>query len=189
MFTGGEHAVFESEGKTAIVKHTLPGFYGRLMDESVLLDSRTFQMRRKLTMRGALPSEYLRRWAVLHAVFGIPTTYLGTTGMDVTGLQMAVVQPYIEQDDSDPAEIHDVVEFMTGHGFTKVDPGLIAIPEVAAVTWYRQRDGLLITDAHARNFRKDINGVIIPVDLVVTPLPKGMTQVLPEPLSEWAVSD
>ncbi len=137
VFTGGEHAVFESEGKIAVLKHTLPGFYGRIMDESTLLDPRTFLTRRKLTMRGALPSEYLRRWAVPHDIFGIPTTYEGRTGSNLAEPQMAVAQPYIEQDDNDPAEIGDVIQFMEGHGFTKVNPSPIAIPEVADVTWDR----------------------------------------------------
>ncbi len=158
------------------------------MDEVVLLDARTFQNRRKLTLRGALPSEYLRRWAVLQDIFGIPTWFAGRVESAGIEPQMAVSQPYIEQFDDDPAEITDVTAFMEAHGFTHIDASLIAIPEVVEVTWYRQRDGLLITDAHARNFRKDTNGVLIPVDLVVTTIPKGLTKVLPEPAEEWQPS-
>lgn len=94
-FTGGEHLVFEDETKTTILKHTLLGFYGRTVDESVLLDARTFQNRRVLTFRGALPSEYLRRWAVPQDIFGLPTVYQGKVG-DGPEPQMAVAQPYIE---------------------------------------------------------------------------------------------
>jgi hypothetical protein len=155
------------------------------MDEVVLLDARTFQNRRKLTLRGALPSEYLRRWAVLQDIFGIPTWFAGRVESAGSEPQMAVSQPYIEQLDDDPAEIADVTAFMEAHGFTHIDASLIAMPEVVEVTWYRQRDGLLITDAHARNFRKDTDGALIPVDLVVTTIPKGLTKVLPEPAEEW----
>lgn len=94
-----------------------------------------FLNRPKLTLRCALPSEYLRRWAVLTDIFGLPTS---------------------------------------------------SIPEVAEVTWYRQRDGILITDAHSRNFRKDTtSGALVPVDLVVTTVPAGVPQVLPQPVREW----
>jgi hypothetical protein len=129
------------ENKTAVLKHTLPGFYGRIVDEVMLLDARTFQNRPRLTLRGALPSEYLRRWAVLTDIFGMPTTYQGRTG-DSTVPQMAISQPYIEQEDADPPTVADVSAFMQAHGFEKIDPGIIALPEVAEVTWYRQRDGI-----------------------------------------------
>ncbi len=183
-FTGGEHLVFEDETKTTVLKHTLPGFYGRTVDESVLLDARTFQNRRVLTFRGALPSEYLRRWAVLQDIFGLPTVYQGKVG-DGPEPQMAVAQPYIEQDDSDPPTLADVAAFMQAYGFTKIPPHVLAVPEVTDVTWYRQSDGILVTDAHARNFRKDLDGVIIPIDLVVTLIPKGGSQVLPDPTDVW----
>jgi hypothetical protein len=185
-FTGGEHEVWIDNPPTTVLKHTLPGFYGRTVDEVNLLDPRTFQNRPRLTLRGALPSEYLRRWAVLTDIFGLPTSYQGQTGSHREGPQMAVAQPYIEQADDDPATLEDISEFMEAHGFIKIDPTIIALPEVADVTWYRQRDGILITDAHARNFRKETtSGAIVPVDLVVTTIPKGVSKVLPEPLAEW----
>lgn len=74
---------------------------------------------------------------------------------------------------------------MQAHGFTKIPPHVLAVPEVADVTWYRQSDGIIVTDAHARNFRKDLDGVIIPIDLVVTLIPKGGSQVLPDPTDVW----
>lgn len=187
-FTGGEHQVWISDPPTVVLKHTLTGFYGRVMDESSLLDSRTFQNRRRLILRGALPSEYLRRWAVLTDIFSLPTTYQGRTG-NTASPQMVVAQPYIDQDDADPATIEDVTDFMKAYGFTKIDTASIAIPEVADVTWYRQRDGILITDAHARNFRKDTTGAILPIDLVVTTVPKGVSKILPEPKAEWGLSE
>jgi hypothetical protein len=183
-FTGGEHEVWIDDPPTTVLKHTLPGFYGRTVDESLLLDARTFQNRRVLTFRGALPSEYLRRWAVLQDIFGLPTVYQGKVG-DGPEPQMAVAQPYIEQDDRDPPTLADVTAFMQAYGFTKIPPHVLAVPEVADVTWYRQSDGILVTDAHARNFRKDLDGVIIPIDLVVTLIPKGGSQVLADPTDVW----
>jgi hypothetical protein len=159
------------------------------MDEAMLLDSRTFLTKPRLTLRSALPSEYLRRWAVLTDIFGLPTSYLGTTGNSADGPQMIVSQPYIEQADDDQPTLDDVSAFMQAHGFSKIAPESVAMPEVADVTWYRQSDGILITDAHARNFRKALNGTLVPVDLVVTLIQPGATKALPNPVSEWKPND
>jgi hypothetical protein len=72
---------------------------------------------------------------VLTDIFGLPTSYQGKTGEDAAEPQMAVAQPYIEQDDDDPALIKDVTAFMEAHGFAKIDPVSIAIPELTEVTW------------------------------------------------------
>ncbi len=142
-FVGGEHAVFMPDQPETVVKHTLPGFYGRIMDETKLLDPRTFQNKTRLMMRAALPSEYLRRWAVMTDVFGMRTHYLGkVTGSDREP-QMAVEQPFIPEDENLPATIGDAEAFFTAHGFERVDDTHIINPEVHGVTWYRQRDGIL----------------------------------------------
>jgi hypothetical protein len=121
---------------------------------------------------------------VLHDVFGIATTYQGKVEQDGEP-QLVVAQPYIVEAADDPATDGDATAFMQAHGFSRVDSCDIVNPEIKDVTWYRQRDGLLITDAHARNFRKDYNGVIIPIDLIVTTLPAGTTKLLPPPHGVW----
>jgi hypothetical protein len=189
MGVGGEHIIFGSEALGMVVKHTLPGFYGRIMDETKLLDPRTFLNKPRLMMRAALPSEYLRRWAVMTDVFGMRTHYLGkVTGFDREP-QMAVEQPFIPEDENLPATLEDVAEFFTAHGFERVDDAHIINPEVHGVTWYRQRDGILITDAHARNFRRDLDGVIIPVDLVIALVPPGNSMLLPPAKKLWEPSE
>ncbi len=184
-FIGGEHTVFIPDQSETVVKHTLPGFYGRIMDETKLLDARTFQNKTRLMMRAALPSEYLRRWAVMTDVFGMPTHYRGkVTGSD-RDPQMAVEQPFIPEDESLPASLEDAAAFFTAHGFERVSDEHIINPEVHGVTWYRQRDGILVTDAHARNFRRDLDGVIIPVDLVIALAPPGASALLPAATKLW----
>lgn len=184
-FVGGEHAVFISEESEIVLKHTLPGFYGRIMDETKLLDPRTFQNKTRLMMRAALPSEYLRRWAVMDDVFGMTTHYLGkVTGSDREP-QMAVEQPFIPEDENLPATLEDAAEFFAAHGFERVSDEHIINPEVHGVTWYRQRDGVLVTDAHARNFRRDLDGVLIPVDLVIALVPPGASALLPAATKPW----
>lgn len=122
-FVGGEHTVFIPQDSEVVVKHTLPGFYGRIMDETMLLDPRTFQNKTRLMMRAALPSEYLRRWAVMTAVFGMRTHYLGkVTGTD-RDPQMAVEQAFIPEDENLPATLEDAEAFFNAHGFERVDDG------------------------------------------------------------------
>lgn len=189
MGVGGEHIIFGSEALGVVVKHTLPGFYGRIMDETTLLDPRTFQNKTRLMMRAALPSEYLRRWAVMTDVFGMRTQYLGkVTGTD-RDPQMAVEQPFIPEDENVPATLEDAEAFFTAHGFERVDDRHIINPEVHGVTWYRQRDGVLVTDAHARNFRRDLDGVIIPVDLVIALVPPGSSELLGAAEKVWQPSE
>ncbi len=159
------------------------------MDETKLLDPRTFQNTSRLMMRAALPSEYLRRWAITDGVFGMPTRYLGKiTGTD-RDPQMAIEQPYIAEDEDMPATLEDVNDFFAAHGFEKVKDACIINPEVHNVTWYRQRDGILVTDAHARNFRRDLDGVIIPVDLVIALVPPGASTLLPSATEPWTAEE
>ena len=122
-------------------------FYGRIMDETKLLDPRTFLNKPRLMMRAALPSEYLRRWAVMDDVFGMTTHYLGKVMGSDREPQMAVEQPFIPEDENLPATLEDAAEFFAAHGFERVSDGHIINPEVHGVTWYRQRDGVLVTDA------------------------------------------
>jgi hypothetical protein len=185
MGVGGEHALFGSEALGKVIKHTLPGFYGRIMDETKLLDARTFQNKTRLMMRAALPSEYLRRWAVMTAVFGMRTHYLGKVMGSDHEPQMAVEQPFIPEDENLPATLEDAAAFFTAHGFERVADEHIINPEVHGVTWYRQRDGVLVTDAHARNFRRDLDGVLIPVDLVIALVPPGASALLPAAKKLW----
>lgn len=185
---GGEHRIFASNERRSVIKHTLPGFYGRILDEKSLLDPRTFLNRKQLAMRGALPSEYLRRWAVVADVFGLITQYVGKTDSEEREPQMAICQPFVPEAEDDPATLEDVAALMEAHGFVRVDPAIIVNPEIKDVTWYRQRDGLLITDAHARNFRKDLEGYIIPIDLVVTTITPGAFSTLPQPDVAWKPS-
>ncbi len=140
-------------------------------------------------MRGALPSEYLRRWAVAETVFGLETLYCGVVNPSAAEPQMAVSQTYIDQFADDPATEADVSAFFIANNFTQVGADLIVNPEIQNVTWYRQRDGILITDAHPRNFRKDTTGVLIPIDLVVTLVPCGGSKLLPEPERPWSIED
>ncbi len=187
-FKGGEHAVWVmGDPATRVFKKTLGSSYGYVLDEQELLDARTFLKRRQLYMRPALPSEYLLRWMVLRQIFQLPTRYEGQVPKKAVDPDMAISQPYIEQDENDPPQIEDIIKFMTEYGFVQVDAGKVVTPEQKEVTWYRQKDGVLITDAYARNFRKYTpERLIVPVDLVVTLVPLGGSKLLPEPEMPWS---
>lgn len=176
--SGGEHQVFRTEDSLRIIKATLPGVFGRVMDEDVLLDPRTFLNRHRLKLRGALPSEYLARWAILASVFGLQTRFEGVHQASPNAEpQLVISQPFIG---AHMPDLDDVEKLMLAYSFEKVEARHIVNPENEDVTWYRQKDGLLITDAFARNFRLDDNtGAVIPIDLMVTVIPPGASRLLP----------
>lgn len=188
IFTGGEHDVFECE-MGRVCKRTVDGYYGRIIAEVNVLDERTFQNRVKLTLKPALPSEYLKRWAITYDIFGLPTAYLGVTHKNSGCPRIAVYQPYIDQNDDDQATLEDIREFMTKYGFERVDESKIVEGNFAQATWYRDRDGILVTDAHARNFRKESRtGTLIPVDLMISAVPEGGSKILTNPYRPWSPS-
>jgi hypothetical protein len=176
----GEHIVHRTADSLRIVKITLPGVFGRIMDEDQLFDARTFQNSWKLKLRGALPSEYITRWALLDLLFGLETRLEGIYQEDGHDPQLVISQPFIGVFLPD---LDDVEALMTAMGFDIVDAKEIINPENEDCTWYRQQDGLLITDAFPRNFRLDREGAILPIDLMINIVPPGASQILP-PASE-----
>jgi hypothetical protein len=186
-FTGGEHQVWLlGNPARTVFKQTLSGRYGHTLDEAVLLDDRTFQNRRMLILRPALPSEYLLRWCVLRDVFQLPTALHGQVVTSRDEPNLAVSQPYIPQEETDQPLAEDIEAFMTAYRFSKVDPTVIAVPEIKGVTWYREEDGVLISDAFPRNFRKDSDTLaLMPIDLIVALVPKGVSKLLKEPRFPW----
>ncbi|TLD70029.1 hypothetical protein FEM03_14975 [Phragmitibacter flavus] len=168
-----------------MLKVTLPGYYGRTMDEDVLFDSRTFLNVSKLKLRDALPAEYLARWALLDHVFGLETEFEGIVRLGNAEPRMAISQAFIGVGQTVP-ELEDVEALMMAMGFEKVDAKLIANPENQYCTWYRQRDGILITDAFPRNFRKDgATGAVMPVDLMVNVVPPGGSVLLADAIEPF----
>ena len=173
---GSEHIVHRTADSLRIVKITLPGVFGRIVDEDRLFDSRTFLNSWKLKLRDALPSEYFTRWALLDVLFGLQTQAEGIHQDDGREPQLVISQPFIGEFMPD---LEDVESLMKAMGFSKVDAKNVINPENEDCTWYRQRDGLLITDAFPRNFRLDREGAIIPIDLMINIVPPGASKILP----------
>lgn len=186
-FVGGEHRVYVPDPPTTVTKQTLPGQFGMIADERKLLNPRTMLNEFKLTVRPALPSEYLTRWEIISKVFGVDTDYVGRPSGSAN--QLEIRQTFVPQDPDTTIEPSDIEAFMDANGFAKVPPEVIAVPEVRDVTYYRQHDGILVTDAHPRNFRLTPTGLIVPIDLVVSAVPMGVSKVLTEPVTEWMFDD
>lgn len=149
-----------------MVKQTHGGRYGYTVDQGPDANQR------RLTVRSAIPSEYLRRQGLMKVAFG-----------DQLSLVAIVTDPYHK---SDPAIVieqthvngtHDATDasitaFMQSAGFTRLDDRLIDTHELPDGVWYRSSDHLLVADANASNFVRLLNSEqIIPIDLVVTQYP------------------
>lgn len=179
MADGGEHVVYFSDDRSIVTKIALPGIFGYVVDEERLLDDRTFTMQTKLKHRPSLPSEYLLRWAVLDQVFGLSTRFEGVMLNEGKEPSLVISQPFIGSQESDNPTWEQLEEFFAAHGFNRVDDRHIADPRIKGAVWYRQRDGLLMSDAFPRNFRVDASGVVIPIDLIVNIVPPGSSKILP----------
>lgn len=175
---GGEHEVYWSQAAGLVHKVTFPDAFGYVIDEADGLSDRTFLNETKLQLRPALPSEYLIRWAILDAVLGMQTHFEGVLHRAKDEISLVISQRFIGETPGKMPTWEQMEEFMAGFGFSKVDPLNIRTKEIQDVTWYRQRDGVLITDVLPRNFRIDVSGVVVPIDLIVNIVPPGASCLL-----------
>jgi hypothetical protein len=175
---GGEHDVYWSVDRGRVHKVTYPGEFGFIIDEVSLLSDRTFQNETKLQIRPALPSEYLIRWALLDRIFGVQTEFRGVYENEGSEPSLVISQQFIGAHPGEIPEWQELEAFMSAFGFAKVDPRLIRTPEIADHTWYRNADGIIVTDAFPRNFRIDVTGAVMPVDLIVNIVPPGASKLL-----------
>jgi hypothetical protein len=182
--TGGEHVVHLSADGLRVLKFTLPGQFGFCVDEKMVFDSRTFLNKPRILHRQALPAEYLGRWLVLRKVFGLRTELEGTITRPDGTQALVISQPFVGE--SMPAW-EDVEFVLTGLGFARVDNANLSMRELDDVVWYRQRDGVLISDAYPRNFRLEASGALIPIDLVVNIVPPGASKILPPATEPFAL--
>lgn len=183
---GGEHEVYWSEDKSMVHKVTFADSFGYIVDELEGLSERTFLNETRLQLRPALPSEYMIRWAILDEVFGVQTHFDGLLRRSRDEFSFVISQRFVGDAPGRMPTWEETEAFMTSFGFFKVDPNLVRTREVQGVTWYRQRDGVLITDALPRNFRIEAGGAVMPIDLVVNIVPPGASRLLPpatEPFS------
>jgi hypothetical protein len=159
---GGEHVVFRRKGDRDVQKLTLPEVYGYgyVVDAGDGL----------VWLRHAIASEYLGRLGLMDAVFGVPVYVTGILNNPYGYPQIATRQPWIDGTIPAPAEVSD---WLHEQGFLSVDRSVHdrgTIP--AGSVWYRPADNVLMGDAVPRNFIKTPDGIIAPIDVSLTLLPR-----------------
>ncbi len=114
-----------------------------------------------LELTGATPLEYLERLLLQNSLFG---DRIKLEGIAVEGGKTVVLtsQPNIEGDAVSDAEM---TAFMTKLWFAPLRG--LALGREGALAFYRDLDEVAAFDAHAGNFVKDGNGVVLPIDLIL----------------------
>lgn len=92
-----------------------------------------------------------------------------------------ISQPFIGHPEDGFPSWETIEGYLSIHEFIKVDDRSIADPALHGAIWYRQRDGLLVSDVFPRNFRLAVSGAVVPIDLVVNVVPPGGSRILPAP--------
>jgi hypothetical protein len=121
----------------------------------------------------------LFRWVVLDQIFDLVTILSGTSLNDAHMPSLVIQQPFIGSEEDDVPDWDEITGFLSVYGFSKVDDLHIADPKIKGAVWYRQKDGVLISDVFPRNFRCTGTGVIFPIDLIVNIVPPGASRILP----------
>jgi hypothetical protein len=162
---GGEHDVNEDASRGVVTKRTNNGRFGQILDQDP-------QQSNVLSLRAALPSEYLHRLGLQNTVFG--------DTIQVVGLEQGASGPVIvteqrlltdQHPDADQAEA-----FLAAHGFEPMPEHLYDNKALNQTKrpWYRSSDGVTITDAKPENFALDDAGHILPIDLIMGILPDDL---------------
>ena len=154
-----EHKVYFPEPGIRVFKVTWPGFYGQIP----CLNGG------KLDRRSATPSEYLQRQALQNEVFASDLRLEGVNISDKPSMVIGepsgqpcfvVSQTFYEAADETVTtpDVQQVAEFMERFGFKQV-PGTY-------FGWFREADGVAVTDAKLDNFILTTGGVV-PIDLQI----------------------
>lgn len=162
----GEHSVYRDVSGLKVLKQTHGGRHGYVVDQGADVTLR------RLTLRDAMPSEYLLRIGLMNAVFGdrirLAAILHDPYRSDVPA--MVIEQPFLEgTHDADETAIRS---FMEEAGFRALDIRLFDQNMLPDGLWYRDSDHLLVADANPSNFVRLINSEqLVPIDLVITQYP------------------
>lgn len=157
---GGEHDVWHSDRGAFVSKVTNHGQFGFVVDQES--DNRS----NKLTLRPALPSEYLLRMGSENVVFG--------DSIRLEAIQRnqppswIVAQPYVDQ--GRPPQ-SDIDTFMEQCGFRQVPRRMVMSQYHDKPFWYRDADSILTADANPENFSRVDDHTIVPIDIIIHPMP------------------
>lgn len=162
----GEHIVHHDVPRQLMVKQTHGGRYGYTVDQGPDANQR------RLTVRTAIPSEYLRRQGLMKVAFGDQLSLVAIVTDTYHKSDPAIVIEQTHVNGTHDATDASITAFMQSAGFTRLDDRQIDTHELPDGVWYRGSDHLLVADANASNFVRLLNSEqIIPIDLVVTQYP------------------
>ncbi|MFM8717351.1 MAG: hypothetical protein ACKOF3_11335, partial [Spartobacteria bacterium] len=82
----------------------------------------------------------------------------------------SISQRTIDGIEPSQAEIHCNME---GRGFKKVPASTFNNQHISDKTWNDPRSRVLVSDAKPDNFKKDQEGGVVPIDLLIQKLPEG----------------
>jgi hypothetical protein len=143
---GAEHSVFYDRQADTVIKLTHPGSFGWSTAGEGLK---------------ATPLEYLERLAWQNLLFSDDVRMVAVVG-DPRILRVVTSQPYIFEDENAPdITLDEIDQFFESRHLEKVSLN----PEAP---WFFNADlGIVIGDANPGNFVRDVNGEIVPIDLVI----------------------
>ena len=162
---GQEHRIWPSSDRTRIFKATCAGSFG-----FSVINNEATAWQSELT-RG-LPLEYLERLLVANQLFG-DDILLEAVSEEENGLVIVSSQPTLI---GEPVSGDEITDFM-GRLWFKLVPGL-SLGNPGSLAFYRDLDEIAVFDAHPANFVKDVNGVVLPIDLILVRADEALQKAL-----------
>ncbi len=157
--SGAEHVVFFDEAGRQAVKLTHPGEFGH-------------------SPRGpgikAVPTEYFERLHYQNSIFGDDIRIHGILDDGEGHIEVVTTQPWITANDERPNPTSLEIEaFFKEHSFELVPLN----PD--APLFYSLKLGLIAADAHDQNVLRDVDGNLVPIDIVIgIPGPALLEEIL-----------
>lgn|GEM_PF-2293859 len=124
-----------------------------------------------LTIRHALPTEYLQRLHDHNVLFGDKIRIIGVTRAH----RFVSIQPTLRGDEPSENEIRDLLE---EGGWRRIPISLQNLPvQLMGTAWWHESEEKILLDARKPNFKRTSYG-ILPIDLILSPLPQDLLQKL-----------
>lgn len=167
---GAEHLVELNHAGDRVIKHTKPGAFG------VAFGGVQAPFGHYADLRAATPHEYLQRIEESNRVFGDDARVEGTSKVGAS-VGLVTSQRYIHGEH--PAQ-EEIDSLLSSKGFRKVGADQLGSDYISDKTWFHPQSGHIVADTKPDNFKKDAQGHIVPVDVIVqrtepgTPLRKAM---------------
>jgi hypothetical protein len=123
----------------------------------------------KLILRPSTPYEYIQRLNWQNEIFGDDLRIEGIHEHN-GAIGLSISQRTIDGCEPSHSEIHSNME---SRGFKKVPASIFNNQHISDKTWYDPSSRILVSDAKPDNFKKDQEGGIVPIDLLIQKLPEG----------------